>query len=309
MARSGLTMQYCMASARQFMQSAKYSNLTTVRTSADRLARDRWNDFLYTSRLASAMGIWPFTDNFLSTETTHMLLAVLSAGPVGVGDAVGQMNAANLLHAVRRDGVIVKPDAALAPIDSSYLNTAKAIDTPQIAATYSDFGGLRTNYVFAYTQGSNAKVQLRPSDLGVAGTVYAYDYFSGSGQLLNPADLYQSQISGDAMFLVLAPVGPSGMALIGDADQFVGMGKKRVPAYTDDGNVRVQIAFAAGEAQRVITGYSPRPPAAIAIEGSVARPAWDLNTKRFRVNVAPGTRGTASIELRPSPLRRGGSTQ
>ena len=43
MAQRNLTMQYCMASARHFMQSSKYSNLTTIRTSADRLRclRDR----------------------------------------------------------------------------------------------------------------------------------------------------------------------------------------------------------------------------------------------------------------------------
>ena len=38
-------MQYCMASPRHFMQSSKYSNLTTIRTSADRLGRDRWTRF------------------------------------------------------------------------------------------------------------------------------------------------------------------------------------------------------------------------------------------------------------------------
>jgi hypothetical protein len=57
MAQRNLTMQYCMASPRHFMQSARYSNLTSIRASADRLGRDRWPQFLYTSRLASALGI------------------------------------------------------------------------------------------------------------------------------------------------------------------------------------------------------------------------------------------------------------
>ena len=63
MSRRNITMQYCMATGRHYLQSSKYSNLTTIRTSADHLQRERWNDFLYASRFASALGAWPFTDN------------------------------------------------------------------------------------------------------------------------------------------------------------------------------------------------------------------------------------------------------
>src|SRR5262249_58479448 len=107
-------------------------------------------------------------DNFLSSETAHMLLATLSAGPVGVGDAIGGINAANLLRAVRKDGVIVKPDVPLTPIDASYLNMARGTDTPQIAAAYSDFGGARTIYLFGYTQGGNTGGKGRPLGAGAA---------------------------------------------------------------------------------------------------------------------------------------------
>jgi hypothetical protein len=280
------------------MQSAKYGNLTTIRTSADRLSRGRWTEFLYASRLASALGIWPFTDNFLSTETSHVLLAVLSAGPVGIGDGIGQMNSANLLHAVRKDGVIVKPDVPLTPMDGSYVNMANGTDTPQIGSTYSDFGGLRTNYVFAYTNGANALAQLRPADLGAAGRVFVYDYFGGSGQVADASDLIATPIANDSLYLVVAPVGPSGLAVLGDADQFVGMGKKRVTAFRDDGTVHMAVTFANGEAQRVITGYSAGPVAASAETGSIGRPAYDLKTRMFRVAVMPGADGTASILLR-----------
>ena len=228
MDRRHLTMQYCMASARHFLQSSKYSNLTTIRTSGDHLQRDRWTDFLYASRLGSALGAWPFTDNFISTETSQLLLATLSAGPLGIGDPIGSINGANLLHAVRRDGVIVKPDVPLTPTDASYSSMAHSTDTPQIAYTWSDFGELRTNYVFAFTQGKNALAKISPSDFGISGPVYAYDYFAGTGQLMDPADVVQKQISGDALYLVMAPVGPSGIAVLGDVDQFVTMGKKRI---------------------------------------------------------------------------------
>ena len=302
MGRRHLTMQYCMASARHFLQSSKYSNLTTIRTSCDHLQRDRWTDFLYASRLGSALGAWPFTDNLLSTETSQLLLATLSAGPVGIGDPIGSINGGNLLRAVRRDGVIVKPDAPLTPTDASYSNMAHGTDTPQIAFTWSDFGALRTNYVFAFTQGTNALAKFSPSDFGMSTPVYVYDYFAGTGQLVDPSDAIQKQISGDALFLVLAPVGPSGIAMVGDTGHFVTMGKKRVTGFTDRGAARVAVTFADGETSRVITGYSPVAPSIVAIDGSIGQVAYDNSTHLFRVPVMAGNSSSATIRIQASGL-------
>lgn len=295
MAQRNLTMQYCMASPRHFMQSSRYSNLTSIRTSADRLGRDRWTEFLYTSRLASALGAWPFTDNFQSTETGNLLVAALSAGPVGIADPVGAISGANLLRAVRRDGVIVKPDAPLTPIDSSYSNMAHGVDTPQIASTYSDFGALRTWYIFAYAQGSNLQAKFSLSDFALDRPAYLYDYFGGNGEVVNPSDVLEKPIPGDALYLVLAPIGPSGMAVLGDIDQFVPMGKKRVPALVDDGEIHLTVAFAKGETARVIQGYSPFGPAAKATDGGIGPVQYDAASRQFQIPVMPGSGGTASI--------------
>jgi len=310
MGRRNLTMQYCMASARHFLQSSKYSNLTTIRTSGDHLQRDRWTDFLYASRLASALGAWPFTDNLMSAETSQLLLATLSAGPVGIADQIGSINGANLLHAVRRDGVIVKPDVPLTPADASYSNMAHSTDAPQVAFTWSDFGALRTNYVFAFTQGTNAQAKFSPADFGMNGPVYVYDYFAGAGQLVDSSDAIQKPISGDVLYLVLAPVGPSGIAIVGDTDQFVTMGKKRVSTLTDDGAAHLAVTFADGETSRVITGYSPVAPSVLAGEGSAIGPVtYDQSTHLFRVPVMAGTSRNASIRiqgsLRRKPRQRG----
>ena len=303
MAARNLTMQYCMASPRHFLQGSRYSNLTTVRTSADRLGRDRWTEFLYTSRLASALGMWPFTDNFNSTETTHLLIATLSAGPVGFGDPVGTFSANNLLRAARKDGVIVKPDAPLTPIDRSYLDMAYKVDAPQINAAYSDFGALRTNYLFAYTQGANQTASFTPADFGAKGSVYLYDYFGGQGQVASAAETIERSISGDALYLISAPIGLSGMAMLGDLDQFVSMGKKRVVSMRDDGRIHLTIAFAPAETLRVIQGYSPVLPVAETSDGVIDRLTWDRATGRFSFSLAPGPTGTASVELHRSHSR------
>ncbi|HKD75391.1 MAG TPA: hypothetical protein VKB76_07845, partial [Ktedonobacterales bacterium] len=83
----GLTMQYCMPTPSDYLQGSNYSNLTTMRVSNDRFESSKWNQFLYDSRLGESMNIWPWTDVYMSTEKTNLLIGTLSGGMVGVGDA------------------------------------------------------------------------------------------------------------------------------------------------------------------------------------------------------------------------------
>ena len=94
-----------MALPRFFLQGSRYPNLTTIRTSDDRFGRSRWDSFLYTSQFARAAGIWPWADVFMSGETNNLLVSVLSAGMVGIGDAMGMENRENLMRVARADGV------------------------------------------------------------------------------------------------------------------------------------------------------------------------------------------------------------
>jgi hypothetical protein len=179
---------------------------------------------------------------------------------------------------------------------------AHSANTPQIAFAWSDFGALRTNYVFAFAQGgTNTLAKISPADFGIDAPVYVYDYFAGMGQLVDPSDTIQKPIPGDALYLVLAPVGPSGIAIVGDTGQFVTMGKKRVAGYTDQGSARIRVTFAAGETSRAITGYSPVAPFVHAIEGSIGPVTYDDASHLFRVPVTAGTGGSASIRIETSP--------
>jgi hypothetical protein len=321
LAQRGLTVQYCMASPRHFLQSVKHNNVTTIRTSEDRFVPARWTNFLYTSRLASALGLWPFTDVLMSTEIGSLLVATLSGGPVGIGDPIDGISAPNLLRAARADGVIVKPDVPLTPIDSSFFSAARAPDLTQvagaqIAAAHTDFGDLRTFYVFAYTQAGDATATFQPSDLGLDRSTYLYDYFGGSGRVVNPSDTVSMQTSGGMLYLIAAPVGPSGIAMLGDLGQFVSAGKKRVTALGDNGAVHVTVAFASGEKSRILTGYSPAPPLARAVVGTADPVKFDTATQRFQILVTAGADGTASLRIeqpRPraplTPLPPNGSIQ
>jgi hypothetical protein len=303
--QQNVDIQYCSATARHFLQSSRYNNVTTIRTSQDRFDRPRWTNFLYASRLASAVGAWPFTDVFMTCETDNVLVATLSAGPLGVGDRIGSLNVGNLRRAIRPDGVIVKPDVPLTPLDSSFWSDSQNALAPMIAATYSDFGELRGWYFFLYAQGTNTQAQFRLSDAGVNAPVFLYDYFNDTGRVAQPDELLHEDVAADC-YLVAAPIGMSGMALVGDTGQFVTLGKKRITALADDGDdMHVSLAFAAGEKSRTLLGYSPDPPTVTPRTGAAGALTYDPATGRFTVEAIPGRDGVASLWIRRAKDARG----
>jgi hypothetical protein len=298
-AQDGLTLQYCMPLPRHVLQTVEYSNVTTMRVSDDRFDRNRWDTFLYTSRLASALGVWPWSDVFMSTERNNLLLADLSAGVVGIGDALGTEDAGNLRRVMRNDAVLVKPDVPLVPTDDSILaEAAQGPRAPMVAWTYSDHGSLRGLYVFAYGRGDAPQdISFSPSALGIGGPSYVYDSFGDSGRLL-AADEPMTASVGSGSFFVAAPVGPSGIAFLGDADAFASLGRKRISDLSDDGAVHVSVEFAAGEDSLTLFGFAPGPPSATAAGGSVDTLTYDAATQRFRLVLrADAAPSTVRVEL------------
>ncbi len=297
MAKHGITVQYCMANPSHFLQSTNYSNVTTIRASQDRFRPEIWTNFFYSSRFASAIGVWPFTDVFMSTELNNLIAATLSAGPVGIGDPLGQISKENVLRSVRADGVIVKPDVSATPRDSVFLNDALGIDVPMVASAWTDFGGgLKTWYLFAYTRGSNNSVTIDPASFGINGAAYFYDSLKETGRLINARSTYTFNLTDGVGYYVLAPVGPSGIAMLGDKGQFVSMGRKRISSFTDSGVAQVGVTFAAGETMRTLFGYSPYPVQVGSLTGSHAGLSWDPTNQIFSVNVHPAA-GKAGMQF------------
>lgn len=305
--QKGQTMQYCMATPRFFLQGAQYGNLTTIRTSGDRFERGKWNDFLYTSLLAQALGLWPWADVFMSSETDNLLLATLSAGPVGTGDAIGRESRANLMLSVRGDGVIVKPDAPLVPTDASILADVRQQHTPLIAATYTDHGIGRaghTAYVFADARpGDSRTVSFSPASLGFTGPVYVYNYFDKTARRLNAVDTFADTLGPTSRaYYVIAPVSSSGIAFLGDAGKFVGTGKQRLTIRQEQKTITVGILFAPGDERSVILqGYAAKAPIIAAIGGSAGPVAYDAATGRFQVSISPS--GTPVRAIGGDPVR------
>jgi hypothetical protein len=287
----GITVQYCMPYPCYFLQGSRYENLTTIRTSGDRFNRNRWNDFLYTSRLASCMGIWPWADVYMSSETGNLLLSTLSAGAVGIGDLIGAENKTNILKAVRADGMIIKPDAPIVPMDQCYINDALSNAAPLLASTYTDHTGLRTEYLFAFNRrnSSRGEVRLTPSQLGFTGSAYVYDFFSGGAERLKPDAVFHAPVTGGSTgFWVVAPIGKSGIAFLGDQGKFVGTGKQRITSIHDEsGRLAMDVLFADKETSATLHGYADSPPRVTTPSGQVGAVAYDSTTHHFAVEVKP----------------------
>jgi hypothetical protein len=294
----GMSLQYCMALPRHFLQGARYANLTTIRTSGDRFTRPKWDAFLYASRLATALGIWPWADVFMSTEPDNVLIATLSGGMVGNGDKIGAENKDNLLRAVRLDGVIVKPDTPLLPIDAMYASDASAMlaadgsssPQPMIASAHTDHGGLRTAYVFAYSRGAeDVKAAFTPAQAGIRHDVYLYDAQARTARRLAASESFTFDLApnGTAYF-VLAPVSSAGVALFGDDGKFVPDGRKRIPSIVEARNrLTVTVTFAPQEKTVRLFGYAMRRPMITAQTGSADQVTYDQETGRFDFLVSP----------------------
>jgi hypothetical protein len=304
-AQRGMTLQYCMALPRHVLHTVTIGNVTTIRVSDDRFDRNRWDTFLYTSRLASALGVWPWADVFMSTERNNLLLATLSAGIVGIGDALGATDANNVRRVMRADAVLIKPDAPLVPTDESILvEAAQGAKTPMVAWTYTDNSALRHLYIFAYGRGDVPQIAgFAPASLGLAGQSYAYDYFADTGRLLAPDDRFSTTVSSGSYFIV-APVGPSGIAFLGDAGAFVSLGDKRISQLGDDGTLRAAVEFSPGEQGVTLHGYAPSTPEVSTVAGSVDGLTYDAVTQRFsfvlRPDTAPSSVGVA-LRLNVNP--------
>ncbi|HXI83444.1 MAG TPA: hypothetical protein VNL17_05060 [Verrucomicrobiae bacterium] len=289
----GLTMQYCMALPRHFLQGAKYSNLTTIRTSGDRFEPGKWRPFLYTSQLAAALGMWPWCDVFKSGEKGNMIVAVLSAGVVGTGDAMGKEAPENIRLAARADGVLVKPDRPVVPTDDTYLREARGVGGLLSAWTCTDHGDHRTLYGFAFVPDKKKMSDagtgwtITPAAFGIRSPAYVYDVIRKRGVTLATGKAYDADLEGSQYaFVIIAPIGPSGIAFLGDPDKIASTGKQRIADIRESAeSLKVTVLTAAGESAVTLHGFAEAAPVCQLADGKELPVQYDATTKNFTVAV------------------------
>ena len=295
---AGRGVVYCMPLPAHLLQSSKYDNVFAARVSNDALRREHWDELLFDSRLASAVGLWPFADEVSSSSLRDLLISTLTAGPVGSGDAVNAVNNANLGLVVRPDGVIVKPDIPIVPTDATFIAAARSDVAPIVASTYTDHGRVRTAYVLAYdrTQGSLSSVSFTPASLGVAAPAYVFDFFQRTGQVVEAGGAFAGTVDYQGSYYLVAPIGPSGIAFLGDLGKFASCGKQRIEQLSDDGAVHVLVRFAPGEGEVALHFYCASRPRATATNGLILNPVEE-SPQCFRVSVPPAANGTVELDI------------
>lgn len=303
MAKENIGIQYCMPLPGYFLASTQFSSLRTIRTSDDRFERARYDNFLYGSALAHAVGLWPWTDAFMSNELPNLVISTLSAGPVGTGDALGAIDVANLKRVMRADSVILKPDTPLMPIDATYIADAsdgqQPLTAPMVAMTDTGFGRATEDYVFSYPRSGNAagtSIPLR--DLGIHGPIYAWDWVAKKGQVIPAGNSLQMHYNNGWGYEVLAPIDQAGLALLGDTGKIVPLARKRFTSVSNHGELEATVAFASGERSVTLTGYAASAPRVNAATGKISGFHFDPATHLFSFAVSPSSSGTAMVRIR-----------
>lgn len=286
MTREGLTIQYCMPFPGYYMASTRYQNLQTIRVSDDGFTRNRWDYFLYDSTLAHAVGLWPWSDVYMSKLTPEVILDTLSAGPVGVGDPLDGIDAANLKATMRADSVLLKPDVPVRPVDAMYLSDAANLDAPMVAATHS---GDEVE-VFAYSRRkTETGTTVSLHELGVSGPAYVWDWVRKTGSVVSVGGSFPMLFKGGWAYDVVTPVDKDGIGLLGDTSKIVPLAAKRFPRVTNTGNVHMTVTFAAGEDVVNVTGYARQRPDVQAERGKVGKVDYDQTAHIFRFVVHAGS--------------------
>jgi hypothetical protein len=220
-----------------------------------------------------------------------MLLQALSGGPVGFGDEMGQENRQNLMQTSRADGVIVKPDTPLIPIERDYIDGALGRHAPTLGYTHTSQGGTTNAYVFAFavTPEDRGAVQFDAHDVGLDGAMVVYDYFAHRMTLVPAGSSFHGDLEADdASFYICATPGKSGVAFLGDRDDFVGAGRMRIASITDSTNqLATTVLFANGENEITLHGHAGFDVQVSAQGGHAASPHYDSATGEFDVVISP----------------------
>ena len=323
-AEHGLSLLWCMATPADLCAATALPRVAAVRTSGDYRyvlgSASLWCWFLYGNALARALGLLPFKDVFLSCRSgvgrdgdphaeVEALLAALSAGPVGIGDRVGRSDREIALRTCREDGLLVKPDLPLAPLERCFRGHAHLEALPLVGETWSDHPAGRWTYLVAiHASRSEQRLEfdVRMDELADAaprGDCIAYDWTGGRCERVAPDAAMRFALAQHAWSLrVLCPLLPGELTLIGDPSKYACAGDRRVARIRQvEGGVACDVLGAPGEQVRV-RGWCGRGRPAAHARHETASPSRPLALEafgdgRFDVLVPIGARGASELRV------------
>lgn len=245
-AQRDITLQWCMATPADFMQSASLRSLTSIRTSGDHGyligPGELWAWFLLTNAFARSLGLRPFKDVFRSDGSSaehhtevEALLSALSTGPVGIGDPLGRADRDMVLRTCREDGVLVRPDVPLAVVDRCFAEHPVARSVPLVAEAFTDHAAGRWTYAVTLNVSRHEPRFEEMIDLAAlgasapTGSTVGWDWRTGTATRLEPADGWRVALDPLEWDLrVFAPLLSCGIAVIGDPTRYATAGAARL---------------------------------------------------------------------------------
>ncbi|MFH1537534.1 MAG: hypothetical protein ABIH66_01150 [bacterium] len=312
MERAGLEIQYCMPTIGFYLESTRFQNVTNIRSSNDYFVRlggqsqQLWWEHVYTSPLIHALGSYPFKDVIITRPPDEKikspmqerfsgstgerreeditlfepyyhhsaLLSILSAGPVGIGDRIGDVNKPVIMLMADEDGVLVKPDHPLIPIDRMFYKDPLIMPESLIGYTSSAVSGKTWYYVLALNTNqamTKSKFLLTPGDLSLQGGYVAYDFLAEKALPLDRDFSIERKLKPTGIFyLVLAPLTAQGRALIGDVGKYVTASDERILYWEDskDG-MEIDLNGPEGSATKLLVYSESEPKKVTAVSGGI----------------------------------------
>jgi hypothetical protein len=310
LSEKGIKMQYCMQLPRNIMESTENPVIVSVQGSWDHHVpasepnRDRhdddpfvWKHLMFTSAFYGAVGIWPSRDNIQTIADPNafedVLLANLLGGEIQLGHRIGECNFDLVRETYREgDGLILKADRPLVPLDKCYLEGCS------VGYTFSQRNGQKWFYVLSLPT-RDPVGEFTVSDLGVTGQWAVYNFDTRQLSVVDASTPIKLHRAAKHEYIVLAPLLTNGVAVIGDAEKFVTMADMRIPSVemaADGLRVGVMSNY---EWNPIISGYAGQPPAGVevgaekleeasSLDGLQARKSgwfWDHQTRLWHVKV------------------------
>ena len=312
--------QWCMASPADFAQVSRLQHVTSIRTSGDHgyLVGPEvlWAWFLHNNVMARALGLWPYKDVFHSARTSETreveaLLAAMSAGPVGIGDRIGEADVALIRRTCRADGVLVRPDVPIAATDQAPFDAPVWSGETLVGSTYTQHSAGRFGYALACNVGfdkrtKHAHIALSSLDADRPETdrVVLYDWRNRTVDVVDADAEYEVELEPAGWdYRVLAPVLPDGIAVIGDPALYACAGDARVADVVVGADEVVVTVLGAGERVPII-GWSESPVSATVWSPSAGASAvdvvFDATTGVWEIAVDVGDSAWTRLTLHPS---------
>ncbi|CAM2722812.1 unnamed protein product [Rotaria socialis] len=252
----GINIQYCMSLPRHILTALQIPRVTHARTSTDyafhlRGKAQQWAIGI-SSMFADAMGVAPFKDVFWSTSfqpgspykpdakevlpEREILIATLSTGPVGPGDAINYTNVQSIMKCCREDGLILKPELPLTMINRLASDWAfhNGVSQGELYSTRTTINDQTFHVIFASAMKQDYLVY--PSMIGAQpGVIWSYDNSSVVSTFddVNPLNVSASKCHDLSICLwYVSPVielsGSTKYALLGEWNKWTAISHQRI---------------------------------------------------------------------------------